>query len=58
MAGAPMDDIYLFLLNPCVDVQDGLVSVEIPSMQDAYYWSFWPDGREPLSAELSVAVKG
>ncbi|KAJ7192846.1 hypothetical protein GGX14DRAFT_593908 [Mycena pura] len=52
MAGAPMDDLYLFLFHPCVDVQDGLVSVEIPCMQDAYYWSFWPDGREPLSAEL------
>src|ERR1700761_4725566 len=52
MAGAPMDDLYLFLFHPCVDVQDGLVSVEIPSVQDAYYWSFWPDGREPLSAEL------
>ncbi|KAJ7192856.1 hypothetical protein GGX14DRAFT_593939, partial [Mycena pura] len=52
MAGAPMDDLYLFFFHPCVDVQDGLVSVEIPSMQDAYYWSFWPDGREPLSAEL------
>ncbi|KAJ7218452.1 hypothetical protein GGX14DRAFT_560794 [Mycena pura] len=52
MAGAPMDDLYLFLFHPCVDVQDGLVSVEIPPMQDAYYWSFWPDGREPLSAEL------
>ncbi|KAJ7218458.1 hypothetical protein GGX14DRAFT_594976 [Mycena pura] len=51
MAGAPMDDIYLFLFHPCVEVQDGLVSVKIPSMQDAYYWSFWPDGREPLSAE-------
>ncbi|KAJ7218479.1 hypothetical protein GGX14DRAFT_595027 [Mycena pura] len=52
MAGAPMDDLYLFLFHPCVDFQDGLVSVKIPSMQDAYYWSFWPDGREPLSAEL------
>ncbi|KAJ7218499.1 hypothetical protein GGX14DRAFT_595085 [Mycena pura] len=52
MAGAPMDDIYLFLFDPCVDVQNGLVSVEIPSVQDAYYWSFWPDGREPLPAEL------
>ncbi|KAJ7218488.1 hypothetical protein GGX14DRAFT_437248 [Mycena pura] len=52
MAGAPMDDLYLFLFHPCVDVQDGLVSVKIPSVQDAYYWSFSPDGREPLSAEL------
>ncbi|KAJ7218469.1 hypothetical protein GGX14DRAFT_27860, partial [Mycena pura] len=52
MAGAPMDDLYLFLFHPHVDVQDGLVSVKIPSMEDAYYWSFWPDGREPLSAEL------
>ncbi|KAJ7200408.1 hypothetical protein GGX14DRAFT_699669 [Mycena pura] len=52
MAGAPIDDLYLFLFHPCVDVQDGLVSVEIPSVQDAYYWSLRPDGREPLSAEL------
>ncbi|KAJ7192849.1 hypothetical protein GGX14DRAFT_406063 [Mycena pura] len=52
MAGAPMNDLYLFLFHLCVDVQDGLVSVQIPSVQDAYYWSFWPDGREPLSAEL------
>ncbi|KAJ7218486.1 hypothetical protein GGX14DRAFT_695701 [Mycena pura] len=52
MAGAPMDDIYLFLFHPCVEVQDGLVSVKIPSMQDAYYWSFWPDGREALSDEI------
>ncbi|KAJ7218439.1 hypothetical protein GGX14DRAFT_560777 [Mycena pura] len=52
MAGAPMDDLYLFLFHPCVDVQDGLVSVEIPSVQDTYYWSFRPEGREPLSAEL------
>ncbi|KAJ7213406.1 hypothetical protein GGX14DRAFT_392915 [Mycena pura] len=52
MAGAPINDLYLFLFHPCVDVQDGVVSVEIPSAQDTYYWSFWPDGREPLSAEL------
>ncbi|KAJ7212668.1 hypothetical protein GGX14DRAFT_697049, partial [Mycena pura] len=52
MAGAPTDDLYLFLFHPCVDVQDGVVSVEIPSVQDAYYWSFSPDGREPLSAAL------
>ncbi|KAJ7218471.1 hypothetical protein GGX14DRAFT_595010 [Mycena pura] len=52
IAGAPMDDLYLFLFHPCVDVQDGLVSVKIPSVQNAYYWSFSPDGREPLSAEL------
>ncbi|KAJ7218442.1 hypothetical protein GGX14DRAFT_560781 [Mycena pura] len=52
MAGAPMDDLYLFLFRPHVNVQGGVVSVEIPSVQDTYYWSFWPDGREPLSAEF------
>ena len=52
MAHAPVDDLYLFLFQPHVNVQDGVVSVEIPHMQDAYYWSFWPDGHEPLSAEL------
>ena len=52
MADAPMGDLYLFLFNPHVSIQDGVVSVEIPSNEDAYYWSFQHDGQEPLSAEI------
>ncbi|KAJ7226908.1 hypothetical protein GGX14DRAFT_417610 [Mycena pura] len=52
MADAPMGDLYLFLFNPHVGIQDGVVSVEIPSTEDAYYWSFQHDGQEPLSAEI------
>ncbi|KAJ7199994.1 hypothetical protein GGX14DRAFT_401001 [Mycena pura] len=52
MTDSPTEDLYLFLFNPCVDIQDGVISVEIPSLKDAYYWSLQSDGREPLSAEV------
>ncbi|KAJ7220859.1 hypothetical protein GGX14DRAFT_676254 [Mycena pura] len=52
MADAPMKDLYLFLFNPHVSIQDGVVSVEIPALQDAYYWSFRRDGREPIAPEI------
>ncbi|KAF8174607.1 hypothetical protein K438DRAFT_1848563 [Mycena galopus ATCC 62051] len=50
MADAPMDDLYLFLFSPRIQIIDGCPTVGIPAT--AYYWSFTPDGSEPLSGEI------
>ncbi|KAJ6484157.1 hypothetical protein C8R45DRAFT_931608 [Mycena sanguinolenta] len=52
MADAPMQEIYLFLFDPCVRIQNGRTSVKIPATSHAYYWSFQHDGSHRLSDEM------
>ncbi|KAJ7859041.1 hypothetical protein B0H14DRAFT_638648 [Mycena olivaceomarginata] len=52
MADAPMQEIYLFLFDPCVHIQNGRTSVKIPATSHAYYWSFQHDGSNRLSDEM------
>ncbi|KAJ7157702.1 hypothetical protein C8R43DRAFT_1183142, partial [Mycena crocata] len=49
MANAPTGDLYLYISPPCVGIQDGRVSIQIPAACDAYYWSLQKDGTERLS---------
>ncbi|KAF7359888.1 hypothetical protein MVEN_00714500 [Mycena venus] len=52
MVDAPMQDVYLFLFDPCVRIQNGRTSVKIPATSHAYYWSFQHDGSTRLSDEM------
>jgi hypothetical protein len=51
MANAPVDDIYLFLFQPKVEVWEGNISIQVPQTKDAYYWAFDPSGITRLSDE-------
>ncbi|KAJ7061140.1 hypothetical protein C8F01DRAFT_1369374 [Mycena amicta] len=52
MDDAPTEELYLFLKRPRKYLQDGAVAVELPCDthpgQPVYFWSIYPDGREPL----------
>ncbi|KAJ7753488.1 hypothetical protein B0H16DRAFT_768268 [Mycena metata] len=49
MANAPADNIYLFLFQPEVVIQEGRISIQVPQTKDAYYWSFDPSGTTRLA---------
>ncbi|KAJ7214398.1 hypothetical protein GGX14DRAFT_610794 [Mycena pura] len=50
------EDIYLFLFPPQAVFKDGLWSVEIPSPNDAYYWSFDQNAQDRVSTEVLEAI--
>jgi hypothetical protein len=46
MADSPLDDVYLFIFPTDVDNSRGHLTVRLPPENEAYYWSFDPEGKE------------
>ncbi|KAF8202690.1 hypothetical protein K438DRAFT_583068 [Mycena galopus ATCC 62051] len=51
MAEPPTNDLFLFIANPKAVIHDGILSVTLLGVEDAFYWSFEPDGSIPLTPE-------
>ncbi|KAJ6563969.1 hypothetical protein B0H19DRAFT_74553 [Mycena capillaripes] len=53
MADAPIDDVYLFIFSPKVDLVDGRFIVTSPPAAEKYYWAFDPAGLDRLSCRTA-----
>ncbi|KAJ7477668.1 hypothetical protein FB451DRAFT_1242957 [Mycena latifolia] len=51
MADEPTNDLFLFLANPKVEIENGILTVTLLEAENAFYWSFESDGSIALTPE-------
>jgi hypothetical protein len=56
MMDAPSTKVYLFLLNPQVEVLDGQFTIINPPDAEKYYWAFDPAGLNQLTHEIAEDI--